>query len=168
MEVSMLRRLALVALLSAVEGGDALAQSPQAMPQFRILGARFISEAKGMFETSWSTTNPKRTGVAVAVEVSSAGARFEARPVSFFLEYGLSGAGPFYSECVGVGSGSAPKPGEWVLLAEPGDQASVSLAGSGQGGKDEFTLLCSASKEIKEFKLWYRHPTLSLQGSVGK
>ena len=88
---------------------------PQEVPRFKVLSTRFITEAKGMFESSWSTQNAQRTGLLVAVEASYASEYLEVKPASFFIEYSLGGGSRFDEEYIGLASSTEPKPGEWVL-----------------------------------------------------
>ena len=142
-----------------------LAQTVQPVPQIRVLGARLISEAKSDFlGTSWSSQNYQRTGLAITVEISFSGTNFAAQTSDFFIEYYLSDAGPFSSECIGITSDSLPETGNWSYLFSPGDKAFVLL----NHGKGDVILLCPVSKQIKTFTLCYRHPTVFAKGSVGK
>lgn len=143
-----------------------LPQVPQEAPRFKVLSARFINEAKGMLESSWSIQSAKRTGLQVAIEASFSIESFEVKPASFFIEYSLGGGSRFDEECIGLASSIEPKPGDWVLPG-PRQTGFISLPRTEQG-KSSFMLLFEVSKEIKEFSLVYRHPTAVMKAIVTK
>jgi hypothetical protein len=161
-------------LLTAIVCLPAVAQKatddrpePQEVPRFKVLSTRFITEAKGLFGTSWSTTSAERTGLVVTVEASLASESFEVKPASFFIEYSLGGGSRFDEECFGLNSldsSTEPKPDEWVLVG-PGMQGFLRLRRTEQGTAS-FALLFSVSKKIREFSLVYRHPTVVVKAVV--
>lgn len=138
----------------------------QEVPRFKVLSARFITEATGMFGSSWSIKNSARTGLLVAVEASFTNESLEVKPTSFFIEYSLGGGSRFDEECIGLDSSAEPKPGDWIFV-EPGVKPFLSLRRTAQGNAS-FALLFEVSKKIDEFSLVYRHPAAVAKAVVTK
>jgi hypothetical protein len=162
-----------ILLLTVIASLPAVAQTatddspgPQEVPRFKILSARFITEAKGMLESSWSIDSAERTGLLVAVEVSFASESLEVKPASFFIEYSLGGGSRFDEECIGLASSAEPKPGDWILIG-PGANGFIRRPRPAQGNTS-FALLFSVSKKIGEFSLVYRQPAAVVKAVVTK
>jgi hypothetical protein len=158
-----------ILLLITIVGRPVAAQqvtTTQEVPKFKILSARFVTEAKGLFESSWSIQNSQRTGIVVAVEASFSGESLPVTPQAYFIEYSLGGGSRFTEECVGLASSEEPKPGDWVFEG-PGQHAFLSLNRGGEG-KSTFALLFAVSKKISEYSLIYRHPAAVVKGVAPK
>lgn len=162
-----------IVLLTVMVSAPALAQQateakPEfgAVPQFKIVSASFVREAKGAFGRSWSNENPERTGLVVVVEASFPN-EFIVKPTSFFIQYSLGRGSSFDEDCFGITSLTEGKPGEWSIVTP--DSSGFLIYGKTEPGKSpSFALLFSASKKIKEFSLIYRHPAASAKGVVSK